>query len=168
MRLRAALPPPRLNACGVAHPPGAIASCVRMRMRAIWRKRGSKRVQVGLRQAARMTGRNQSTVHRAMRTGRLSFTVNEAGERRIDLAELERVFGIKSPPQGTAAVSTEQALDRLRRRLQATLRMRVRSPHWSACWPSVRQALRDRTRRFAIYGAVSTPRSRSGVGCKSD
>jgi hypothetical protein len=60
-------------------------------------------MQVGLRQAARMTGRNQSTVHRAMQTGRLSFTINEAGERRIDVAELERVFGIKSP-QGEAAV----------------------------------------------------------------
>ena len=73
-------------------------------MRASRRKRGSKRVQVGLRQAARMTGRNQSTVHRAMRTGWLSFTVNEAGERRIDVAELERVFGIKSPPGEAVAV----------------------------------------------------------------
>jgi hypothetical protein len=62
-------------------------------------------MQVGLRQAARMTGRNQSTVHRAMQTGRLSFTVNEAGERRIDVAELERVFGIKSPQGETAVIN---------------------------------------------------------------
>jgi hypothetical protein len=60
-------------------------------------------MQVGLRQAARMTGRNQSTIHRAMKTGRLSYTTGEAGERRIDVSELDRVFGIKSP-QGDAAV----------------------------------------------------------------
>jgi hypothetical protein len=52
-----------------------------------------------------MTGRNQSTVHRAMRMGRLSFTVNEAGERRIDVSELERVFGIKSPQGEEAAIN---------------------------------------------------------------
>ena len=53
-------------------------------------------MQVGLRQAARMTGRNQSTIHRAMKTGRLSYTTSRAGERRIDVSELERVFGIKT------------------------------------------------------------------------
>ena len=52
---------------------------------------------MGLRAAARMTGRNQSTIHRAMKNGRLSYTLNEAGERQIDVAELERVFGIRSP-----------------------------------------------------------------------
>ena len=30
-----------------------------------------------------------------MKTGRLSFTVGEAGERRIDTAELDRVFGVR-------------------------------------------------------------------------
>lgn len=52
-----------------------------------------------------MTGRNQSTVHRAMHTGRLSFTVNEAGERRIDVAELARVFGIKATTVGANGAS---------------------------------------------------------------
>jgi hypothetical protein len=50
---------------------------------------------IGLSEAARLTGRNQSTIHRAMKTGRLSYTQDEAGDRRIDVAELERVFGIK-------------------------------------------------------------------------
>src|SRR4051794_26493156 len=50
---------------------------------------------IGLREAARITGRSQSTIHRAMKAGRLSFTVNEADGRRIDTAELDRVFGIK-------------------------------------------------------------------------
>jgi hypothetical protein len=50
---------------------------------------------VGLSEAARLTGRNQTTIHRAMKTGRLCYTVDEAGGRRIDTAELDRVFGIK-------------------------------------------------------------------------
>ncbi|MBO0735240.1 MAG: hypothetical protein J2P48_01520 [Alphaproteobacteria bacterium] len=50
---------------------------------------------IGLAEAARLCGKNQSTIHRAMQAGRLSYTRDEAGERRIDVAELERVFGIK-------------------------------------------------------------------------
>jgi hypothetical protein len=48
---------------------------------------------IGLAEAAKLTGRNQSSIHRAMKAGRLSYTKNEVGERRIDVAELERVFG---------------------------------------------------------------------------
>jgi ABC-type transporter Mla subunit MlaD len=55
---------------------------------------------IGLAEAARLTGKNQSTIHRAMKTGRLSYTVNETGERRIDVAELERVFGIAASANG--------------------------------------------------------------------
>lgn len=51
---------------------------------------------VGLSEAAKLTDRNQTTIHRAMKTGRLSFTVSETGERRIDTAELDRVFSIKA------------------------------------------------------------------------
>ena len=57
-------------------------------------------------EAARLSGRNQSTLHRAMKAGRLSYTVDAAGQRRIDTAELDRVFGIlaangqNSPQQG--------------------------------------------------------------------
>jgi hypothetical protein len=50
--------------------------------------------QIGLTEAARLTGRNQTTIHRAMKTGRLSYTVDAAGARQIDTAELDRVFGI--------------------------------------------------------------------------
>jgi hypothetical protein len=49
---------------------------------------------IGLAEAARLAGKNQSTIHRAMKAGRLSYTRDEAGERRIDVAELERVFGV--------------------------------------------------------------------------
>lgn len=47
---------------------------------------------IGLAEAARITGKNRSTIFRAMKTGRLSFSIDDAGERRIDMAELERVF----------------------------------------------------------------------------
>ena len=45
--------------------------------------------------AARLVGRDVSTLHRAMVSGRLSFTKDRAGKRQLDPAELERVFGIK-------------------------------------------------------------------------
>lgn len=50
---------------------------------------------VGIAEAARMAGVAQSTVHRAMQAGRLSYTIDPAGKRRIDVAELQRVFEIK-------------------------------------------------------------------------
>src|SRR3954451_5275621 len=57
--------------------------------------KGERMPAVGLSEAAKLTGRNQSTIHRAMKTGRLAFTVAENGERRTDIAELERAFGLK-------------------------------------------------------------------------
>ena len=51
---------------------------------------------IGLAEAARLTRKNQSTIHRAMASGKLSYTKDAAGEWRIDVAELERVFGLKT------------------------------------------------------------------------
>jgi hypothetical protein len=51
---------------------------------------------VGLSEAARLTGKAHTTIHRAMKAGRLSFTLDGVGERRIDTAELDRVFGLKA------------------------------------------------------------------------
>jgi hypothetical protein len=50
---------------------------------------------IGLTEAAKLTGKDKATIHRAMKSGRLSFTVSDDGERQIDPAELERVFPIK-------------------------------------------------------------------------
>jgi hypothetical protein len=61
---------------------------------------------IGLAKAARLTGRNQSTIHRAMKAGRLSFALSETGERRIDTAELDRVFGIKITSGNGASYAT--------------------------------------------------------------
>lgn len=49
---------------------------------------------VGLKRAAELTGKNQSTIHRAMKAHRLAFSVSDTEERLIDTAELHRVFPI--------------------------------------------------------------------------
>ena len=51
----------------------------------------------GVGQAARLSGKNRSTLHRVMKDGRLSFSLDETGERRIHTSELERVFGTGMP-----------------------------------------------------------------------
>lgn len=56
---------------------------------------------IGLSEAARLTGKPRSTIHRAMKDGRLSFTVGPGGARLIDPAELERVYPIR-PPRNNA------------------------------------------------------------------
>lgn len=53
---------------------------------------GCTMTQLSLGEAAKICGRNRTTIFRAMKSGRLSFSVNGAGERQVDLAELERVF----------------------------------------------------------------------------
>src|SRR3954453_13743382 len=52
---------------------------------------------IGLSEAAKLTGKDKATIHRAMASGRLSFVVGPDGTRQIDPAELERVFLIKAP-----------------------------------------------------------------------
>jgi len=58
--------------------------------------------------AAETAGIDRRTIQRAIKTGRMSATVNAAGDRGVDLAELIRTFGPlrKAPPQaGNAAMS---------------------------------------------------------------
>lgn len=64
---------------------------------------------VGVTQAAKLTGRDPSTIFRALRTGRLSYTKDEAGNRRIDIAELERLYPIVKQPDADPANSTARA-----------------------------------------------------------
>src|SRR6201996_6839917 len=62
---------------------------------------------VGPQRASELTGRSKSTIQRAMKTGKLSFEVEEGGRRVIDVAELERAFGLL--PQGAAGGSSVAA-----------------------------------------------------------
>ena len=67
--------------------------------------------QIGLTEAARLAGRNQSTIHRAMQTGRLSYSTNSAGKRVVDTAELDRVFGVRVSKVDSLASVNGTSLD---------------------------------------------------------
>lgn len=60
---------------------------------------------VGAQRAADLTGRSKSTIQRAMKTGRLSYEVDNNGRRVIDTAELDRAFGLM--PQEAERRTTE-------------------------------------------------------------
>ena len=49
-------------------------------------------------EAVGMTGVSESTIRRDIRSGKLSSEKDEKGHRRIDTAELDRVYGITPPP----------------------------------------------------------------------
>lgn len=57
-----------------------------------------QRAAVGLTEAAKLTGKNPSTITRARRKGRLSARTDESGTALFDIAELERVFGPLTRP----------------------------------------------------------------------
>jgi hypothetical protein len=65
---------------------------------------------VGLTRAAELTGKSPSTIHRAMRKGRVSFEVDDHGARLVDVAELERAFGLRAPaaPDGNGATPLQR------------------------------------------------------------
>ena len=92
-------------------------------MRVQW---GMQMPAIGLVEAARVTGRNVSTIHRAMKAGPLSYTRNEAGVRLVEVAELERVFGIKTVRSANSFRATAQARAAIRCRCKAIPRNRVK------------------------------------------
>ena len=55
---------------------------------------------VGLTRASELTGKTQSTIHRAMKAGRLSYSLSDGGERLLDTSELTRLFPLKSDDDG--------------------------------------------------------------------
>lgn len=85
---------------------------------------------VGPQRAAELTGRSKSTVQRAMKAGKLSYEIDNAGRRVIDVSELERVFGLA--PQGSAvpvssAASVENELEKAASMIEAErMKMRIR------------------------------------------
>jgi hypothetical protein len=68
-------------------------------------------MQVGLNEAARLTGKDASTITRACQAGRLSFSKDENGNRMFDLAELERVYGpLRKPEEQTVPTANTAAV----------------------------------------------------------
>ena len=58
--------------------------------------------------AARAAGVGRATIQRALKSGRLSATTNEQGERVIDLTELLRVFGpLKQSEQLASSIASQ-------------------------------------------------------------
>lgn len=58
---------------------------------------------VGLTMAARLTGKQRSTILRAIQSGRLSERRDGHNRRRVDVAELERVYGTLRTVADTSA-----------------------------------------------------------------
>jgi hypothetical protein len=83
---------------------------------------------VGTQRAAELTGRSKSTVQRAMKNGKLSYEVDANGRRIVDVAELDRAFGLM--PQETEKTSSdavEVELEKARQMLEAErLKMRIK------------------------------------------
>lgn len=84
---------------------------------------------VGAQRAAELTGRSKSTIQRAMNAGKLSYEVDNNGRRVIDVAELDRAFGLMpqdAAPRG-GSVAIEAELEKATAMLEAErLKMRIR------------------------------------------
>jgi len=83
---------------------------------------------VGAQRAAELTGRSKSTIQRAMKNGKLSYEVDNNDRRVIDVAELDRAFGLM--PQEAAGKSpsaVEAELEKATQIIEAErLKMRIR------------------------------------------
>ncbi len=65
---------------------------------------------VGAQRAAELTGKSKSTIQRSMNSGKLSYEMDANKRRIIDVSELERVFGLKSPAKENTSSSVEAEL----------------------------------------------------------
>lgn len=63
---------------------------------------------VGAKRASELTGKSKSTIQRAMKTGKVSFEIDGAGRRMIDVSELERVYGLVSKTEKTSKETNTQ------------------------------------------------------------
>ena len=83
---------------------------------------------VGIQKAADLSGKSKATIQRAMKSGRLSFELDEAGEKVVDMSELERVYGPFSSKSASESESIIRAeLQRAQDMLEVErMKMRVR------------------------------------------
>lgn len=71
-------------------------------------------MQVGLNEAVRLAGKDQSTITRACQSDRLSSAKDEIRARMFDLAELERVYGpLRQPAEFAPTDDLAEALERV-------------------------------------------------------
>lgn len=82
---------------------------------------------VGAQRAANMTGVSKATIQRAMKSGKLSYEVDEQGQKMIDTSELERVFGSVSETKDDSEARVKAELQRAADMLEMErMKMRVR------------------------------------------
>ena len=66
---------------------------------------------VSISEAVGMTGVSESTIRRDIKSGKVSSEKDDKGHRRIDLAELERVYKVTLPPERqTTDVESQQKI----------------------------------------------------------
>ena len=83
---------------------------------------------VGAQRAAELTGKSKSTIQRAMKSGKISFELDNNDRRVIDVSELERAFGLvpqesESKNQKAVEAEIEKATQMLE---MERLKMRIR------------------------------------------
>jgi len=83
---------------------------------------------VAILKAADLSGKSKATIMRAMNSGRLSFELDETGEKVIDTSELERVYGPFRPKASSESETIIRAeLQRAQDLLEVErVKMRVR------------------------------------------
>ena len=55
---------------------------------------------VSVMEATELTGKSKTTLYSDMEKGILSFELDLKGRKRVDIAELQRVYGLKQQPNG--------------------------------------------------------------------
>ena len=63
---------------------------------------------VTISEAVGLTGVSESTIRRDIKSGKVSSEKDEKGHRRIDTAELDRVYSITPPPESQVAEHDSQ------------------------------------------------------------
>ena len=84
---------------------------------------------IGMTEAAKLTGKQRQTIHKAIKEGRISAIRSEAGEWRIDPAELFRVYPPLSTVNDNQSAKVDTGLQRVDSGLQREvelLRERIR------------------------------------------
>ena len=61
-------------------------------------------------EAVGMTGMSESTIRRDIKSGKVSSEKDEKGRRRIDIAELQRAYNVKPPPERQTAGHDNQQI----------------------------------------------------------
>ncbi len=98
---------------------------------------------VGAQRAAELTGRSKSTIQRAMNNGKLSYEVDPNQRRVIDVAELDRAFGLLPQDSGRKTSDTiEVELEKASQMLE-TERLKMRIKMLEEQLDSTREILTD-------------------------